>query len=224
MDYKEVFKSEEYHQFYEGNDESRRRNRIVKRCYDLPISFFGLIFTSPLLLFLAAVIKLDSPGPIFYIPTRIGEDGKEIKVYKFRTLNEEGRETLEAHMQEGYRNQEEYDQEKEKYVTRVGRVLRRFSLDELPQLFNVLKGDMSLVGPRALHQFEVEGLPMDAYKRFVCQAGMICTWQLSDDRYGADRTKLDVEYAEMYNTQSTLHKDLEVLIKTIPFMLSGRNR
>lgn len=232
MDYREVFESEEYRYLYEGNERSRIWNRRVKYFYDIPTSVFGLIFASPLLLLSAIAIKLDSPGPIFYTPTRIGEDGKKINVYKFRTLREEGRETLEAHMERGYSSPREYDQEKEEYVTRVGRVLRKFSLDELPQLFNVLRGEMSLVGPRALHPLEVQNLPtkakrdppIEAYRRFTCPAGMVCTWQLNDDRYEVDRTELDIRYAETYNTQSILQQDLEVLVKTIPFMLLGKNR
>ena len=110
---------------------------MIKRLFDVIFSFFGLILVSPLLLLLAILIKLDSPGPIFYRGKRVGKDGKEFRIFKFRSMVENAEEL-------GGSSTAADDPR----LTRIGKFLKKYQLDELPQLINVLKGEMSLVGPR----------------------------------------------------------------------------
>ena len=110
---------------------------MIKRLFDVIFSFFGLILVSPLLLLLAILIKLDSPGPIFYRGKRVGKDGKEFRIFKFRSMVENAEEL-------GGSSTADDDPR----LTRIGKFLKKYKLDELPQLINVLKGEMSLVGPR----------------------------------------------------------------------------
>ena len=110
---------------------------MIKRLFDIIFSFFGLILVSPLLLLLAILIKLDSPGPIFYRGKRVGKDGKEFRIFKFRSMVENAEEL-------GGSSTAADDPR----LTKIGKFLKKYQLDELPQLINVLKGEMSLVGPR----------------------------------------------------------------------------
>jgi Undecaprenyl-phosphate galactose phosphotransferase WbaP len=189
----------------------------MKRFIDIVLSAFGLIFLLPFFGLMALMIALDSPGSVFYRQPRLGRNGETFDVIKFRTMYQNADQILEEKLRlnPGLRNEWDYYQKlkKDPRVTRVGRVLRRFSLDELPQLWNVLKGEMSLVGPRPIttDQRELYG---KSYKEYVrVSPGMTGLWQISGRNHTtfARRAELDSEYVQCWS----IGLDFYILFKTI---------
>jgi len=191
----------------------------IKRGMDLVLSTLGLIFALPLMLILAIAIKLDSPGPVFFIQTRVGRDGKKFRAYKFRSMVVDA-ENLKPDLQQ--LNEADgplFKIKDDPRRTRVGRFLRRTSLDELPQIFNVIKGEMSLVGPRPALPEEVEAYEPWHRKRLEALPGMTGLWQVSGrSNLGFDEmVMLDIYYVENWSPGL----DLSILIRTIPKVLVG---
>lgn len=190
-------------------------DRIVKRTFDILASGLGLVLLSPLLLLLCALVKLSSPGPTFYRQERMGRDGKEFKMVKFRTMR------VDAEAESG----PVWTTEKDPRVTAVGSVMRRYSLDELPQLWNVLRGDMSLVGPRPERRVFVEEFSrrMPRYfERHRVQSGLTGWAQVHGLRGNTsieDRTLYDLHYVENWS----LGLDIRILLMTIHHVLRGEN-
>ena len=194
---------------------------VLKRFFDICISFLALVVLSPLFLLIALLIKFESKGPVFYISLRAGSGYKIFNFYKFRTMKVDADKELNRilHLNK-YRNDfgtsfVKFD--KDPRVTRVGRILRSFSFDELPQLINVLMGDMSLVGNRPLPLYEAEKLTKDQFaRRFLAPAGITGLWQISRSKIKElseeDRMNLDIAYAG----KSSFAYDLKILLKTIP--------
>ncbi len=199
----------------------RPHQRVLKRMFDLVISGAGLIVSLPAWLAIAIAIKLDSPGPILFRQQRVGEGGKLFTMYKFRTMFA-GAEQMERTLVESALalGPEHFKTTTDPRITRVGRVLRRTSLDELPQLWNVLKGDMSLVGPRPVVADEI---PFYG-DRFACYAsqrpGLTGLWQIS----GRSETGYDqrVRLDEFYARHGSLWMDLAILFRTVGVVLAGR--
>ncbi|MDQ3819235.1 MAG: sugar transferase [Acidobacteriota bacterium] len=204
--------------------------RMVKRASDIIIAGFALAILSPLWLIIALVIKLDSRGPIFYKQERVGMDGRIFLFYKFRTMrvgaNDEAHREYqrkyiagraEAMLVEGERPA--YKLVADPRITRVGRLLRRLSLDELPQLLNVLSGDMSVVGPRPPIPYEVEAYQLWHRKRLDMKPGLTGLWQVSGrNRLPFDEmVRLDLFYIENWS----LLLDLKIILRTLPVMLRG---
>ncbi|MBS3052004.1 MAG: sugar transferase [Candidatus Aenigmarchaeota archaeon] len=208
---------ENSHEFY------RALNRVSKIIIDYPIALAASAATLPIIGATAILIKLESYGPVFYIPTRIGEDCKPIKVRKLRSMVHGGREMLNGKMLDGYESSGAYLRDKETFITRIGKVLRKYSLDEMPQFWDVLLGRMSLVGPRALHPLEVKNLPPEALERFSCPAGITGNWQISNRSGPEERTMLDINYARRYNNEWIIPYDLEIVFKTVLYVLFGKN-
>ena len=192
----------------------------VKRATDLVLTSVGLLIISPLMLGIAAVIKLHDGGPIIFRQARIGRDGKPFTMLKFRSMvvDAEARKLeLMAHNEgKGGLFKLSHDPR----VTPVGRLLRNFSLDELPQLFNVLTGSMSLVGPRPHLASELAQMPSEAHRRSLVTPGLTGLWQVSgrSDLEGDDAVRLDLRYVE--NWSFTL--DLQILWKTISAVVAKR--
>lgn len=188
---------------------------FVKRCFDFCCATIFVLLAAPLYLFIALLIKLDSPGPIFYKQTRIGLHGRPFKVWKFRTMvtdAEKLQKELEAsnEMKDGVLFKIKNDPR----ITRVGSFLRRYSLDELPQLFNVLFGEMSLVGPRPLPLRDVENFSEHHFIRHEVLPGITGLWQVSGRSDITDFEKvilLDVTYMESWS----LWLDLQILLQTV---------
>lgn len=181
-------------------------NRISKRLLDILGSLFGIILTSPILLISAIAIKLDSKGPVFFKQERLGENGKVFNIIKFRTMVDNAEK-----MGSGI-----ITYENDPRITRVGNILRKTSLDELPQLFNVLKGDMSLVGPRPpvpYHPKKYEEYPENQKKRFIVKPGITGYAQVNgrNNLTWDDRIELDVQYVENFN----ILLDLKIIFLTI---------
>ena len=194
--------------------------RLAKEVVDRTAAFFGVLFLAPIFLGLALAVRTTSRGPVFFRQERVGRDGRPFTMLKFRSMiagADRVHEELAASSNDG--NGVLYKAKADPRVTRVGRVLRRYSLDELPQLFNVLKGDMSLVGPRPPLASEVERYGYDMRRRFLVKPGLTGLWQISgrSDLSWDDSVRIDVRYVE--NWSFTL--DLMILWKTIGAVIRG---
>jgi exopolysaccharide biosynthesis polyprenyl glycosylphosphotransferase len=192
----------------------------VKRLMDIVGAGLGLVLLSPLFAAIAVAIKLDSPGPVLFTQMRAGKGGKPFRFYKFRSMRADAerlRKSLD-HMNQA--SGPVFKLRDDPRITRVGAVLRRFSLDELPQLFNVLKGDMSLVGPRPPLLEEVARYEPRHLRRLAVTPGITCIWQVSgrSDIPFERWVEMDVEYIQ----NRSLLLDLKLLLLTIPAVLSGR--
>lgn len=192
---------------------------FVKRTADITFSALGLILLSPLLVAVAMAIKLDSPGPFFYRAQRVGKKGRKFNCFKFRTMVADA-DTLK----EGLRHLNErqgpfFKIANDPRVTRLGRSLRKYSLDELPQLWNVLKGDMSLVGPRPHPTDDFEQYSLEHLRRLDVAPGITGLWQVSARRDSSFEKgmELDLEYIENWD----LWLDVKILLRTIPVVLRG---
>lgn len=185
----------------------------MKRSFDILVSAVALIVLSPLLLILAILVRATSPGPVIYRSVRLGLRGRRLEMLKFRTMAADAPDLRNA-------DGSTYNASGDPRVTTVGAWLRRTSLDELPQLWNVLKGDMSLVGPRPdLFDQKAHYAPED-YRRLQVRPGMTGLAQTSgrNDSSWAHRRRLDVEYVDSHSFLG----DLVILARTIPGVLRGR--
>ena len=190
--------------------------RVSKKGFDYLVSALLIVVVSPVILLVAVVIKITSKGPVLYCQKRVGKYGKEFNMYKFRTMVI----NAEAILQDKINKNADFRAEWEKYqsvardprITKIGKILRRTSLDELPQIFNVLKGEMSLVGPRPIVQEEVPRYGKHIKKYYSVKPGITGLWQVSgrSDISYSERVALDVEYVVNRN----LLKDIQILIKT----------
>lgn len=193
----------------------------LKRAFDILISSSILILISPLLLLIALMIKIESKGPILYISKRAGNGYKIFNFYKFRSMRTGADEELKnlAHLNQ-YGDSLFYKISNDPRITKLGSFLRNTSLDELPQLYNVLKGDMSLVGNRPLPLYEAEKLTKDQIAwRFLAPAGITGLWQITkrgrDEMSEDERIQLDMQYA----MKNSFWFDLKILLSTVPVML-----
>lgn len=195
-------------------------NRVMKRGLDLVGSLVGLVVLAPFMALIALLIKLDSPGPIFFVQERAGQYGKPFRMYKFRTMVQNAEELLEQLIDLEKLEQPAFKLKDDPRVTRVGLWLRRTSLDELPQLFNVLKGEMSLVGPRPEEVRMVQQYNSWQSQRLLVKPGMTGSMQVSGraDLSLEERVKLELTYIENYS----ILEDIKILAKTLPAVLSGR--
>jgi exopolysaccharide biosynthesis polyprenyl glycosylphosphotransferase len=197
-----------------------RAQLAVKRAVDVIGALLGLILTLPLWLVVIAAIKFDSPGPVFFVQRRCGRFGRAFPCYKFRTMvhgAEAARRDLAA---ENEQSGPAFKMRHDPRITRVGRFLRRYSIDELPQLVNVLLGRMSLVGPRPPLPEEVVQYEIDHRGRLSMRPGITCLWQVAGraELGFADWVRLDMEYIERWS----LWLDLGILLLTVPAVISGR--
>ncbi|WP_457567466.1 undecaprenyl-phosphate galactose phosphotransferase WbaP [Desulfurobacterium sp.] len=197
-------------------------NRLLKRLFDLTVSVVLLPVLIPIILIIALMIKLDSEGPVFFVHDRIGKDGKVIKVIKFRTMYKDARQRLEKLLAENEEVRKEWETyfklKNDPRITRIGRFLRKTSLDELPQIFNVLKGDMSLVGPRPVVKEEIEKYYRDfAQYYYLVKPGITGLWQVSgrSDTDYDKRVRLDTWYVLNWS----LWLDIIILVKTVKTVL-----
>jgi len=194
---------------------------FLKRVLDIFFSFLLILVALPLLVLIPILIKLSDGGPVLYVTKRVGKWGKEFYFPKFRTMKVGADATKKKlmHLNE-FEGDKHFKLKKDPRVTALGRVLRKFSIDELPQLFNVLIGDMSLVGPRPPLPSEVETYSMLERRRLEIKPGLTGLWQVSgrSDLTFKKQVELDVEYIQ---SQSILG-DLWIICKTIPVVLLGR--
>jgi len=200
----------------------RGANRIVKRLFDLFGSLSLVALFSPVLLAVAVAIKVTSKGPVFFRQDRVGINGETFRMIKFRSMVVDAEKRLDALKQEQTAdagNQVLFKMKNDPRITTVGRFIRRFSIDELPQLFNVVSGDMSLVGPRPPLRSEVDLYGADALRRLLVKPGMTGLWQVSgrSDLTWDDSVRLDVYYVENWSITG----DLAILWRTAQAVLGS---
>jgi exopolysaccharide biosynthesis polyprenyl glycosylphosphotransferase len=206
--------------------------RVSKRASDLIVASLTLTLLSPLWLLIALLIKLDSPGPVFYKQERVGMDGRVFLFYKFRTMRAGTDDKLHREYQRAYikgrpdsnlgdEQRPVFKLRTDERITRLGRILRRMSLDELPQLFNVLRGDMSIVGPRPPIPYEVENYQLWHRKRLDMKPGITGLWQVSGrNRLPFDEmVRMDLYYIENWS----LLLDIKIILQTLPVMWRGED-
>jgi exopolysaccharide biosynthesis polyprenyl glycosylphosphotransferase len=192
---------------------------VLKRIMDLLGAAVGILLSAPLMLFVAILIKLDSPGPVLFVQRRVGLFGRTFRVFKFRTMVVNAEDLLDQLLDIQELDEPVFKIRHDPRVTRVGRFLRRWSLDELPQFFNVLKGEMSLVGPRP-EEVRIVRYYNDFHRaRLLAKPGMTGPVQVSGraDLSLRARVQLEIDYIRNYS----LGKDLQILLKTIPVVIRG---
>ncbi len=209
----------------EFNSRINQRNYYKKRVFDIAFALFALLLSSPILLIIALLIKLESKGPILYISKRAGFGFSVFDFYKFRTMTENADQELDKlnHLNQynnGERGPSFFKVKNDPRVTRLGKILRNTSLDELPQLINVLKGDMSIVGNRPLPLYEAQQLTNDdCAERFLACSGLTGLWQVlkrgSAEISNEERILLDKVYAR----KSSLWFDLKIIAMTFPALI-----
>jgi exopolysaccharide biosynthesis polyprenyl glycosylphosphotransferase len=193
---------------------------LAKRLIDVVVSAIGLWVIFPFYLLIAAVIKMTSKGPVYFVQKRCGIQGRRFDLYKFRTMEKGAEAKLQQLLSLNEMRGPAFKLKNDPRVTKVGKILRKTSLDELPQLWNVLRGEMSLVGPRPPLPKEVEKYDHWHRRRLSMRPGITCLWQISgrNDITDFDKwMKLDLEYIDNWS----LGLDLKILLKTIPVVVFG---
>lgn len=195
-------------------------DELGKRAFDAAASLAALVLISPLWALIALLIKLEDGGPVIFAQTRVGKHGREFKMFKFRSMRPDAEQRLrELLAKNQHRDGVTFKLKDDPRITRVGRWLRKFSFDELPQFYNVLIGDMSIVGPRPPVPREVALYSLADRRRLAIRPGITCIWQISGraqiDFHG--QVELDVRYIETRSFRT----DLRIILKTVPAVLSG---
>ncbi|MCX5694935.1 MAG: sugar transferase [Candidatus Omnitrophica bacterium] len=193
---------------------------LAKRVFDIIFSSLGLLILSPVFLAVSALIKITSAGPVFFRQERSGFNGRKFTLYKFRTMIKDAEEKLHELREKNEMNGPVFKLKNDPRITPIGRFLRKFSVDELPQLWNVLKGDMSIVGPRPPLPQEVEKYDNWQRRRLNMRPGVTCFWQVNGRNKITDFNewmKLDLEYIDNWS----LLLDARILLKTVPVVLLG---
>ena len=195
-------------------------DEFLRATMDYTLAFVGIVLISPLLLVLAIIVKLDSPGPVIHRRRVMGRGGTQFDAFKLRTMVVNGGEILNTHPELKAIWERDQKLESDPRITRNGQWLRKLSLDELPQLFNVLRGEMSLVGPRMIAPSEVVRYGEYAAEVFTVKPGITGLWQVSGrSSLGyQDRARLDLQYVR---TRS-VWLDIQILFRTIPAFLLRR--
>lgn len=182
---------------------------VYRRIFDITIAIIGIIITFPLCLIISILIKFDSSGRALFVQKRVGQNGKVFSMYKFRTMQ---KESMAYYTAPRHKNDER--------ITRIGKFLRRYSLDELPQLINVIKGEMSIIGPRPEMQFVVKKYSQWEKRRLLVKPGLTGLWQI----LGRKNLPLseNMEYDFYYINNQSLLLDIVIILKTIPVVLFGK--
>jgi len=201
-------------------------SRVVKRAGDIVFSLAVLGLGSPLFLMLAALVKVSSPGPVFYVQRRIGRGFRDFGCIKFRTMRKDADLMLQALLEQSPELKREYGKDfklkADPRITPIGRFMRRSSLDELPQFLNVLRGEMSVVGPRPIVRDELRRYGRRMNEVLAVRPGITGLWQVSGRnnlRY-AERVRMDVAYAR----HRSFRADLSIILRTVGVVLFPRDR
>ena len=188
--------------------------KVVKRVFDIVFSLIGLILLSPVFLIISVIIKLDSKGPVFFVHSRIGEKGKSIGIYKFRTMVNNAEDLIKSFTPEQKEEFERsYKLENDPRITKVGDFLRKTSLDELPQILNILKGELSIIGPRPIVQSELDKYEDNKDKFLSVRPGLTGYWAAngrSDTSY-EERMQMELYYVD----NMSFKLDVKIFFKTV---------
>lgn len=208
--------------FSKPSSKSSQR-RLLKRIIDIVVSAAGLLVLLPIFAFVALAIKLTSEGPVFYRWRVIGEGGRPITSYKFRSMYKDADKRKAELLAHNEMNGPVFKMTVDPRITPLGRFLRKYSLDELPQLWSVFKGDLSLVGPRPPLQSEYEHFNDWQKQKVSVKPGLTCLWQVNGRNQindFDDWVKLDIEYIREWS----LGLDFKILLKTIPAVVLGKGK
>lgn len=201
---------------------SKRRYWMLRRTQDVVFSAIALVVLSPLMLFIALAIYIDDPhGSPIFTQTRCGRDGKPFKFYKFRSMCVNAEEKLAALLEENEMDGPAFKMKDDPRITRIGRIIRKTSLDELPQLWNILKGDMSIVGPRPALPREVELYNNYQKQRMYITPGLTCYWQVQPNRNEIsfdDWIAMDIKYIQ----ERSLLVDWKIIFQTFGAVFQGQ--
>lgn len=219
----EYFSGTEYADNLRTKSKAERRGYFfAKRICDIVVSLTGLVILSPIFLILAALVYISNPGPVIFVHERLGKNGTKIRIWKFRSMyvnaDEIFKNFTEEQKREFYR---EFKLEDDPRITRVGKFLRKSSLDELPQLFNILKGDLSLVGPRPIVEEELEKYGTRSRKFLSVKPGLTGYWQVNGRNlinYENGRQEMELYYVEHCNVLL----DIRILFQTLGAVMKQR--
>lgn len=192
---------------------------VIKRIYDIVLSTLALIFLSPVLLIIIIAIMIDDPGNPFFVQERIGKNSKSFKIFKFRSMCADAEKQLENLTHCNECREGHFKIEDDPRVTRVGKLIRKTSLDELPQLINIIKGDMSIVGPRPFIPEEQRLLPDD---RLCVKPGLSCYWQITDTTEMSSEEQLELDYK--YIRERCVLTDFKIIFTTLAFVFKKKNK
>ena len=203
------------------NKQNLRVYEIFKRIIDIIGAGLGLILLSPIIAIVACAVKVTSKGPIFFSQKRVGKNGELFEMYKFRSMVVNAEELKENLEEQNEMSGPMFKIKDDPRVTKVGKFIRKTSIDELPQLWNVLKGDMSLVGPRPSLPKEVEQFDNWMFKRLSVRPGLTCYWQVSgrNNIDFEDWMKLDCKYVDERN----IWIDIKLIFKTVFVLFVDKN-
>ena len=206
------------------NNLAKRVNRMAKRVFDIVVTVLGGIVALPIIVGIAVLIYIDSPGPIIFPHRRVGQNGKEFLCYKFRTMVLNAQEVLQEYLKQNPEAEREWEQDfklkDDPRITKIGHFLRRTSLDELPQLWNVLVGEMSLVGPRPIVQAEIEKYGEYINDFYLVPPGITGVWQVSgrSDTTYEERVHMDSWYVHNWSVWI----DIVYLVKTVAVVIKSK--
>ena len=198
----------------------RLRYRFIKRTFDILASLIGLVLLLPLFLIVAIAIFIDDPGPVLFFQERNGLNGRVFRMWKFRSMYKDAPEKRFEMESQNELDGPAFKITNDPRVTRVGRLIRKASIDELPQLVNILRGQMSIVGPRPLPTYETAKLTQQQRKRLLAKPGLVCYWQVS----GRNDIPFD-EWMRMdyrYINEASILTDLKILCMAVPAVISGK--
>ena len=203
------------------NERSNILYEVIKRIIDIVASFTGLILLSPLILIVSMLIKLESKGEVIFKQKRVGLNGKEFYMYKFRSMVINAEELKEQLESQNEMSGPMFKIKDDPRITKVGKFIRKTSIDELPQLINVIKGDMSLVGPRPSLPKEVKKFEQWMMERLEVKPGLTCIWQISgrNNIDFEDWMKLDIKYIR----ERSFKLDIKLILKTVLVLLGDKN-
>lgn len=211
---------EEYNSTFETKDE-KVIYIYLKRIIDLVCSLIGIIALSPVFLIVGIIIKLDSKGSAIFSQKRVGKGGKEFKMYKFRSMVVNAEELKEKLLHQNEMSGPMFKMKDDPRITKIGRFIRKTSIDELPQLINVIKGDMSLVGPRPSLPKEVAKFEPWMMRRLDVKPGLTCYWQVSgrNNIDFDDWMRLDIKYVQ----DRSIKLDIKLIFKTVFVLFGDKN-
>jgi exopolysaccharide biosynthesis polyprenyl glycosylphosphotransferase len=194
--------------------------QVVKNLLERPLAALMLLLLAPILISLSLAIRLDTAGPAIFRQQRVGRDGRLFTMYKFRTMSNGAHQAVADLIDQNESDAVLFKMRQDPRITRIGAVLRKYSIDEVPQLINVVLGQMSLVGPRPALQTEVMQYCQDAQRRLVVRPGLTGLWQVSgrSDLSWEDTVRLDVKYVDNWS----LALDLSILLRTVQAVLGHR--
>ena len=203
------------------NERSNVLYEVIKRIIDIVASFTGLIVLSPLMLVVSILIKLESKGEVIFKQKRVGLNGKEFYMYKFRSMVINAEELKAELESQNEMSGPMFKIKDDPRITKIGKFIRKTSIDELPQLINVIKGDMSLVGPRPSLPKEVERFEPGMKERLEVKPGLTCIWQISgrNNIDFEDWMKLDIKYVR----ERSFTLDIKLILKTVLVLFGDKN-